>query len=215
MKIRDVMTTDVVTVTPETSLKDAAALLVEKRISGLPVVRADGEVVGILSEGDLLYKESGAAPVSRGLVARLVEHDRSRDPAKQEARLVGDAMTSPAQTIGPHRPVTAAAAAMLEFGINRLPVVDDGKLIGIVTRADLVRAFVRTDGEIADEISHDIVGRALWLDEKSVHVDVAKGEVTLSGCLDSHSDAELLPVLVGKVPGVTGVESKLTWIDEG
>lgn len=214
MKIRDVMTTDVCTVTPQTSLKDAAALLVDKRISGLPVVDAEGEVLGVLSEGDLLYKGNGA-PSDRGLVARLVGDDRVRNRAKHEAVFVGEAMTAPAQTIGPDRPVAAAAAAMLEHSVNRLPVVDKGRLIGIVTRADLVRAFVRTDDEIAGEISRDIVGRALWLDEKSVQVDVEKGEVTLSGCLDSHSDAELLPVLVAKVPGVTSVDSKLTWIDEG
>jgi CBS domain-containing protein len=214
MKIRDVMTCDVITVPPQASLKDAAGLLVDNRISGLPVLGGDGTVLGILSEGDLIYKANGEDAGERGRLTRLVDHHATAGQVKHDARVAGEAMTAPAQTIAPSRPVAAAAAAMIEHNINRLPVVEDGVLVGIVTRADLVRAFVRSDEEIAEEISRDIVGRALWLDEQSVHVEVANGEVTLSGSLDSHGDAELLPILVAKVPGVVGVSSKLTWVDD-
>jgi CBS domain-containing protein len=214
MKIRDVMTRDVISVRPEASLKHAAGLLVDNRISGLPVVDDDGAVLGILSEGDLIYKANGQEPGERERLTRLVGQHAAAGQVKHDARVAGDAMTAPAQTIEPSCLVAAAAAAMIEHGINRLPVVEDGVLIGIVTRADLVRAFVRSDEEIAEEISCDIVGRALWLDEQSVRVEVANGEVTLSGSLDSHGDAELLPILVAKVPGVVGVSSKLTWVDD-
>jgi CBS domain-containing protein len=210
MKVGDVMTREVVTVPPGASLKEAAQLLVDNRISGLPVVNSEGGVIGILSEGDLLFKEKGGPGVRRRF-PWLVDSLAVADRAKLEARVVGEAMTAPAQTIAADRPIAAAAGLMIEHRINRLPVVEDGKLVGIVTRADLVRAFVRTDAEIAKEIRGDIITRALWLDQKGVQVEVANGEVTLIGHLDRRSDAELLPVLVAKVPGVVAVRSQLTW----
>ena len=92
--------------------------------------------------------------------------------------------------------------------------VEDGKLVGIVTRADLVRAFVRSDAEIAQEIRDDVVVREVWLDKHSVQVEVEDGEVTLAGTLDNRADAEVLEALVRRVPGVVGVDSKLTWRDD-
>lgn len=103
---------------------------------------------------------------------------------------------------------------MVEKGVNRPPVVEDGKLVGIVTRADLVRAFVRSDAEIAQEIRDDVVVRGLWLDKHTVQVEVEDGEVTLAGRLDNRADAEVLEALVSRVPGVVGVHSKLAWTDD-
>jgi CBS domain-containing protein len=194
MKVEDIMTREVVTVPPGASLKEAAHLLVEHRISGLPVVDDHAHVLGVVSEADVLRKEAVDGP-------------------KLEARVVGEAMTAPALTIEAHRPVRLAARLMIEKGVNRLPVVDDGTLVGIVTRADLVRAFVRTDAEIAQEIREDVVVRGLWLDKHSVQVEVDDGEVTLAGRLDTRADAELLQALVGRVAGVVGVQSKLDWTD--
>ncbi|MER3488130.1 MAG: hypothetical protein C4307_05140 [Chloroflexota bacterium] len=124
-------------------------------------------------------------------------------------------MTSPAITIEPKRTVTEAAATMVEKKVNRLPVVDDeGNLVGIVTRADLVRAFVRSDEEIAREIREDVVFRTLWIPPEQVEVEVEKGVVTLRGHVENRSDAELLAKFVQRVPGVIAVESSLTWEDE-
>jgi CBS domain-containing protein len=103
--------------------------------------------------------------------------------------LVGEAMTTPAVTIEAHRPVSLAARRMLETGVNPLPVNDDGKLVGIVTRADVVRAFVRGDAEIARVIRDDVVVCGLRLDGHSVQVEVEDGEVTLNGMLDNRADA--------------------------
>ena len=100
---------------------------------------------------------------------------------------------------------------MLGAGVNRLPVVDAGRLVGIVTRADLVRAFVRPDAEIAKDIRHGVVERCMWIDSRTLQIKVDAGEVTLVGCVDSRRDAEVLPRLVGAVPGVVGVDSHLTW----
>ena len=133
-------------------------------------------------------------------LAWLVGFDVEVDRSKLEARLVGEAMTTPALTIEAHLPVSLAARRMIERGVNRLPVVEDGKLVGIVTRADLVRAFVRSDAEIAREIREDVVVRRLRLDEHSVQVEVEDGEVTLTGTLDDRADAQSLEELVSKVP---------------
>lgn len=212
MKVKDAMTADVVTVQPGTSLKEAARTLVERRVSGLPVVDAAGELVGVISEGDILVRERGEVENHGGPLAWLISPRQLQDFEKLDARVVGEAMTTPAITIGPERPVTAAAALMIDRGVNRLPVVDQrGTLVGIVTRADLVRAFARTDAELAYDIRKDVVQHTMWLIDDSVEVQVDGGEVTLRGHIDQRRDAELLPKLTARVPGVVGVHSELTW----
>ena len=212
MKVKDVMTTDVVTVEPETSLKDVAAILAVRRISGLPVVDADGKVVGVISEADILFKEVGEKG-PQGVIAWLLEPGGD---AKLEARTAGEAMTGPARTIGPERPVAEAAKRMLEEAVNRFPVVDDdGKLLGIVTRADLVRAFVRTDETIATEIREDVVLKTLWIAPEALDISVEKGAVKIAGHVESKADAELIEAFARRVPGTVSVESHLTWEENG
>ena len=101
---------------------------------------------------------------------------------------------------------------MIEEGVNRLPVVDDEeRLIGIVTRADLVRAFVRSDDEVEQEIREDVIRRTLWIEPDTIQVEVEGGEVRLSGEVETKGDAELIPTFVQRVPGVVAVLSKLRW----
>jgi len=209
MKVKDVMTTDVVTVAPEASLKDVARVLAERRISGLPVVDADGTVIGVVSEGDLLFKERGPSHRT-GMLAWLLDDYRMETQLKLGARTAVEAMTAPARTIAPWRPVSAAAALMLEQHVNRLPVVRNGKLVGIVTRADLVRAFSRTDGEIEEEIREEI-RRALLMDPERFGIEIADGQVTLAGSVDRELDADMVKRVTERVPGVVSVASKVTW----
>ena len=214
MKIEDVMTRAVRTVEPGTPLKRVAEILSELGVSGLPVVE-DGRVVGVVSEQDILVKERAENPARRGLLGLLLD-GAAEVELKLHATTAGEAMTAPAITIAPGRPVAEAAARMIDERINRLPVVDDaGNLVGIVTRADLVRAFVRSDEEIRREIREEIIFRTLWIPPERVSVTVEKGAVTLAGQVETKGDAELLPVFVQRVPGVVSVESRLTWqIDE-
>ncbi len=213
MKVRDAMTSDVVTVRPDTPLREVASILVEHGISGVPVVGDDGDVVGVVSEGDILIKERGPER-RKGVLARLL--DPHRGDRKPRARTAGEAMTAPAKTIAPWRSLSAAAAQMLEEGIKRLPVVDsDGKLVGILSRADLVRAFARPDAEIEREIREAVLQRALWLaTPEAVSVAVRDGRVELGGSVATRTDAELVSAFAAAIPGVVEVESSIRWRDE-
>ena len=210
MKVKDVMVTEVTTVAPETSLKDVATILAERGISGLPVVDSGGAVVGVVSEADILLKQTAPEPRRGGVLGWLLGSPAPED-AKLDARTAGDAMTSPAVTVEPDRPVARAAALMVEKGVNRLPVVRDGELVGIVTRADIVRAFIRDDAEIAREIREDLILKQFWIAPESVTVEVDHGDVKLSGEVEKKSVAELLASFVERVTGVVSVSSSLSW----
>jgi CBS domain-containing protein len=208
MKVRDVMTERVFTLTPETPLKVVASRMLEYGVSGLPVV--DGErVLGVVSETDILFKER-PAPDRNGLVDWLIHYGEDPPLAKLEARTARDAMTSPAVTIKPERSVADAAALMLDLGVDRLPVVDGDALIGIVTRTDLVRVFTRGDDLIADEIREAGLLRRLWVDPDHVEVTVEDGNVVLAGTVDTPELADSLVEFVERTPGVVSVESRLT-----
>ena len=210
VRVGDVMTRDVVSVTPDTPLKDVAAALVERGISGLPVCDADGAVVGVLSEADLLVKQGGSPERSGGLFAWLVDTASAPDLAKLRAHTAGEAMTSPAVTVETASPVSEAARTMVSLGVNRLPVVEDGRLVGIVTRADLVRLFTRSDEEIARDIRQDVVKR-LWIAPERIEIEVEQGEVVLRGEVDTEVEAGLLEKRIPLVAGVVGVRSELSW----
>ena len=211
MRVEDIMTTDVITVEPGTTLKEVATRLIERGISGLPVVEGD-EVVGVISEADLLVKERSGPRERGGLLGRLLDRPAAAEDLKLEARLAGEAMTAPAITVPAYWSVAGTAERMLTEGINRLPVVSQGRLVGIVTRADLVRAFARSDAEIERELQEQItLEQELAYDRNAVDVQVRDGETTLSGRVDRRSLAELLPRIVARVPGVVRVQSELTW----
>jgi CBS domain-containing protein len=215
MRVDELMTRDVVTVTTDTLLKEVAELLVRHRISGLPVCDGEGEVVGVVSEKDILYKELGREERG-GVPLAWFAGWRASAAVRANARTAADTMTSPALTIAWGRPVAAAARIMIERDVKRLPVLgDDGALVGIVSRADLVRAFARPDAEIRAEIEQDVLARSLWIPPGTVSVEVERGEVELAGRVGSRTVGEFLPRLVERVPGVVSVRSDLTWPDDG
>src|SRR5829696_7997762 len=210
MRVIDVMCRDVVSVSPQTSIKEVARLLVEREISGVPVVGEEGRVLGVVSEGDIVFKERGVAEPEGHAYDWLFGDGQGS--AKREARTAAQAMTSPALSIELGRSVAEAARTMVESAVNRLPVVTEGRLVGIVTRADLVRVFARSDADLEREIRNDILLRTLWIDPGLLRVDVADGEVTLGGELDTRTEAELVTAYVARVPGVVSVDdSHLRW----
>ena len=124
-------------------------------------------------------------------------------------------MTSPAITIEPFRAIHHAAEIMTTRKVNRLPVVDaDGKLIGIVTRADLVRAFVRTDAELAEDIRSELLRRELWIDTEKFEVSVDHGVATVRGEVGRRSTAEIVERMLANFPGVLATETEITWTED-
>lgn len=212
MKVSDVMTRGVISVPPAMPLRDVARLLNEHRISGLPVVDDNGDIVGVISEADLLVKQL-SRPVSRRLPMEWIIGER-HDPAelrRRAATTAAEAMSSPAITIDAERPLREAAALMIDRAVNRLPVVADGKVIGIVTRADLVRAYLRLDDEIQHAVTEEVVRHTMWLDPAALDIEVQDGVVRIAGTVDRRSTARILEKLVGLVDGVVQVESYLGW----
>jgi CBS domain-containing protein len=210
MLVRDVMTAPVLSVTPATPLKEVARLLVDRRISGVPVADEAGKVLGIVSEADFLLKERGT-PDRRGRRHALAwlfgDERRDVEQAKISATTAGEAMTQPAVTICADCTLREAAGLMVEKHINRLPVVDDGRLVGIVTRADLVGAFVRPDDELASIVADEVARDTMWLEPGEVTVAVVEGVVTLGGRVDRRSTAQILAKLASQVDGVVRVEA--------
>ena len=209
MLVRDVMTEKVFTVSADTPLKVVATRMLEFGVTGMPVVEGD-EVLGVISETDILFKER-AAPDRKGLVDWLVHYAEDPPLAKLDARTAGDAMPTPAVTIPSGRSVEDAAARMLDLRIDRLPVVDGGHLVGIVTRTDLVRAFTRSDTVIEQEIREEGLLKRFWMGPSTVTVTVDQGNVVLDGRVDTEALAESLVNFAHRTPGVVSVESNLTW----
>jgi CBS domain-containing protein len=210
MKVQEIMTRDVVTVDLDAELRDVARILVDKNISGVPVCGAQGELVGIVSEGDILVKEGGPRD-ERGFFGSLRGAD-VKQAQKARALKAKDAMTAQVVTISPYASVAEAARHMSDMGIKRLAVVKDDKLVGIVSRTDLVRAFVRSDDEIRREIREEVLLRTLWLEvPEAVQVQVERGAVRLSGQVETATDALVVQRLVARVPGVVSVQAELSW----
>ncbi len=208
--VQDVMTRTVVVVTDSAPFKEVVRRMQEYRVSALPVVDADDRVVGVVSEGDLILKED---PELEG-DGRLFEGRRLKLAREKAAGLVAaQLMTTPPVTIGPEATLGEAARLMHRRRIKRVPVVDpDRRILGIVSRADLLKVFLRSDGEIHEDVVHGVIQRALWIDPATIRVEVRDGVVRLEGQVERES---LIPVLVGlvlSVEGVVGVENRLSFL---
>lgn len=210
MKVRDVMTTDPLRVSPDTGLREAARLMVRHRVSGLPVVDEAGHLVGILTEGDFIRQEATRdRPHGVSLLDALFGEGEL--PAVT-AETVAEVMTRSVVTITPEATLGEAARVMGRRNIKSLPVVDlDGELVGIISRSDVVGAFAKPDDVIEDEIREDVIRRLLFLDPQLVGVSVNDGVVSLAGELENRTEVQLLEELSRRIAGVVRVESRLTY----
>lgn len=223
VKVSDVMTRDVTSVKWNTPFKDVAEALIAKQISAVPVLDEEGHVQGIVSEADLLNKEEfreqfyreGYRPPLRARLRHRLSQEGGTPRDKARGDVAGEIMTAPAITVPPHMSLVAAARLMDERGVKRLPVIDsDGCLVGILSRRDLVKIFVRPDDDIAREVREEVLGRQLWVETEGVIVTVLDGVVTLSGRMDRRSEAQLAARMTGRVGGVVDVVDRLEWDED-
>ena len=207
-KVQDLMTTNVSTAYVNTPVKTIAEQLDRTRITALPVLDDDANVVGVVSETDLLHKITYQDDTDEW--PRLFRRHRV-DRAKAEGLVAKDLMSSPAITITPDASVVEAAQLMEERRIKRAPVVNaTGKLVGIISRGDLIRLFVQSDASILHEVQTDVLGR-IMLHPPGVTAEVTDGIVTLRGELPRRSDIELAIEFTRRVDGVISVEHQLTF----
>jgi CBS domain-containing protein len=223
MKVRDIMSTKVVTVSPSTSVRDIAGLMVEKHVSGLPVLSENGTLVGVVSEGDLLRRpELGTQKQRRRWVSFFSGVDeQAREFTKSHASRAGDVMTQQVIHVAEETPLGDVVGLMEKHNIKRLPVLSDGKLVGIVSRADLLRALaarqadplpppVESDASIRTAMN-EVLKNEEWAMSAMVNVIVSDGVVNLWGVIDSDDQRQALRVAAENIPGVTAVEEHLSF----
>ncbi len=213
LRVAGVMTRDVVTAREDTGFKDLVELMTGRAISAVPIVDDEGRIAGIVSEADLLAVEAEERepPRRRRFIEwfidrRQLEAIERRAPSLSAANV----MTRDVITARPDTPVEAAIKTLLRARVKRLPVVDDeNRVVGIVSRRDLLSPFLREDEEILAEIRDEVVERTMWLDPSTLDIEVQDGVVTLRGTVDRRSTTEILADLVHRVDGVVGVEDDL------
>lgn len=205
--VSSVMTSPVVTVTPETTFKDAVRVLRRKRVSGLPVVDRDGRLVGIVTEADLLNKVERREPESYVLESKRHRADRTHAAAMD----VASAMTRDVVSVRPDFPIALAAREMHTRGIKRLPVVDErGRVVGIVSRGDLLTVFLRPDREVRADVKRVLDEALAKHGGQGLNARVISGVVELAGSFEEKSHCDALVRAVTAVEGVIGVRSKMT-----
>lgn len=208
-RIRNVMTRDVVTVTDTTPFAELVRKMAEHGVSALPVLDQDERLVGIVSEADLLRKEEYQD--ERNGRHLLEGRGRRAARAKAAGRTAADLMTSPVVTIDSDATIPEAARLLARHRIKRLPVVDDGRLIGIASRSDLLRLFVRDDEEIRQEIVEEVFHGPMLVAPNAILVTVQDGITNLTGYLETRSLALVAVHLTRAVPGVVDVVDQLTY----
>ncbi|HSG76290.1 MAG TPA: CBS domain-containing protein, partial [Burkholderiales bacterium] len=195
MKAADIMVKDVVTTGPEASVQELATLMLERRISGLPVVDGGGRLLGIVSEGDLIRRpEIDTDRVKLGWLRLLLSDEaRARDFVKSHGRKAREVMTQPAISVATDAPLAEVVRLMARHRIKRLPVVDKGRLVGLVTRTDLLRAVAARQAvapaDVKDEELRARIDAMLreedWAASAVVYVQVEKGVAQLWGTVES------------------------------
>ncbi len=209
--VKDVMTTDVVAVPETAGYKDIVTVMRQRRVSAFPVVADDGYVLGVVSEGDLLLKEVGPQTFA-GAAGSLLATGRRGERAKAAGLTAADLMTEPAVTINQDVTVAQAARLMYERRVKRLPVVDDaGRLVGIVSRVDVLSVFARPDGEIRDEVIKQVIADEFALDPRAFEITVISGIVTVAGHVEHRAVAASLIGAVRHVEGVVGVRDRVSY----
>ena len=209
MKVRDVMTTSLITVGPGAPFKEVAERMLDGNVSGIPVVDEEGFLLGLVTEADLVSKPAFGHRRHRSLVALvdLLTGD-ARWAAKATALTAGEMMTTAVITASPNEGIEAVAQRMLERGVKRLPVLDGGCLVGIISRRDLLRSFHRSDADITAELTRKLLSAHYAPEDHTVTGKVENGVVTLEGTVRVDNDLPVVEGLARNIPGVVHVVNR-------
>jgi len=194
MRVRDIMSHPVFTVRSTDPIEGAAALLADRQITAAPVVDGDGRLIGIVSEGDLLRDRVPQTPTA---------HLRPVAPHHDRPRVVAEVMIRKVVTAWPVEDVSDVARTMLAHDVRSVPVLDDGRLVGIVSRRDLLRAVVRSDAVLRDEAQRFLDGYAGG--DRRWTATVTDGIATVDGSFDDETEQCVVSVMVKAVPGIEAV----------
>ena len=206
--VKDVMSTHVIAIRDIATFKEIATTLHEQRVSAFPVIDEDNKVIGVVSEADLLAKEALEGTVPRTQQSLTQQSVRRRVNAVTAA----DLMTKPPVTTSPDEPVTHAARLMYDRRVKRLPVTrDDGTLIGIVTRSDVLSVYSRSDADIQHQITQDLVLGTFACDPDRFTVTVKNGIVTIKGAPESTLIGLDIVSAIRHVEGVVAVRDRLSY----
>jgi CBS domain-containing protein len=211
-QVADIMTRTVVTATPDTPLPELIDRMVRYGISGIPVVDSHSRLLGIVTEADLISKPAFGGTRRRPLavVGEMLRGHERRWVSKSMGSTAGEVMTTEVETARPSATVRAAARQMVERGVKRLPVVQDERLVGIVSRSDVLRTMHQRDEDLRGELAAALADPARVPDTTLVDVSVADGVVTLRGTVRYASDLSVLPSIVWRYPGVVDVRVEAT-----
>ncbi|MCW2236879.1 CBS domain-containing protein [Azospirillum canadense] len=225
MKAADIMTRQVITIDPDSTVTDAAQRMLENRISGLPVCDADGRLLGIISEGDLLRRaETGTVRRASWWLAMFAgaSSTQAHDYSKSHGRRVRDVMSTNLVAVNEDSPIEEVVRRMESHRIKRVPVVHDGRLVGIISRANLLHVLATIapdvapaaadDGALRDRILQTLRAEP-WAPEISDNIVVRNGVVHLWGSVRTEAQRDALRVAAENTPGVKRVENNLVIVD--
>jgi CBS domain-containing protein len=224
MQASEVMTRNIVSIGRDAPIRDAIRLMLDNKVSGLPVVDAGGKLIGILTEGDLLHRSEIATEKHhwRWLDFLLGPGRMASEYVRTHGRVVGELMTREVVTVGVDTPLGDIVALMQHHHVKRLPVIDGDKLAGIISRADLLDALGRAldEQELPAVSDEDIRARVLaelekvdWAPRDGLTIAVADGVVELNGVVFDEHEREALRVAAENIPGVKGISDRLVWVE--
>ncbi|OCC05893.1 hypothetical protein BA190_06415 [Labrys sp. WJW] len=225
MRVADVMTRNIVSVTPQTTLSQAIDVMVRSHISGLPVIGEDGRLAGILSEGDLLRRpELGTEKIGASWFSSLFKAGHlAQAYAQTHGRRVDEVMTRDVIVVAPNERLEEAVFLMEQHGIKRLPVIENDRVVGLLSRADLVRTlaeFLRQPYE-EQPVSDQGIKAAIeaefqaqpWAPAGAIRVEVQNGRVELSGVITDENQRNAIRIIAENTPGVQSVRDNISWVE--
>lgn len=200
------MTRDAITVAPDADFKQIERLLAQHHVGALPVVDAEGRPLGVVSETDLVLKTEAALAAPAGIGPRA-----RRQRSKAAATTAQVLMTAPPISVEPGERLAAAARLMRQHAVNQLLVVGEGRLLGVVSRGDLLKSFLRADEDIRDDVLQGVIHGIMWLNPVEFEVSVIDGVVGISGVIERRSHVEILIDLIRGVEGVVAVRPAVSY----